>query len=38
MRSARHPPHAPIQSVRDFFIRLITAGVLIALSLERLLE
>jgi hypothetical protein len=35
-----HPPHAPIHSIRDFLIQLltITAGVLIALSLEGLLE
>jgi hypothetical protein len=35
-----HPPHQPIHSVRDFLLQLvtITAGVLIALSLEGLLE
>lgn len=35
-----HPPHASIHSVKDFFIQLltITAGVLIALSLEGVLE
>jgi hypothetical protein len=35
-----HPPHAPIRSVKDFLIQLvtITAGVLIALSLESLVE
>jgi hypothetical protein len=35
-----HHPHAPIHSAKDFFIALmtITAGVLIALSLEGLLE
>jgi hypothetical protein len=35
-----HPPHAPIHSLKDFFIQLITitAGVLIALSCEGLLE
>lgn len=35
-----HPPHSPIRSVRDFAIQLvtITAGVLIALSLEGLRE
>ena len=35
-----HPPHAPAQSVKDFFIQLltITAGVLIALSIEGLTE
>jgi hypothetical protein len=35
-----HPPHGSIQSLKDFLIALatITAGVLIALSLEGLLE
>ena len=35
-----HPPHSPIRSLRDFAIQLITitAGVLIALSLEGLRE
>jgi hypothetical protein len=35
-----HPPHAPIHSFKDFLIQLltITTGVLIALSLEGLLE
>ena len=35
-----HPPHAPAHSVRDFLIQLltITAGVLIALSIEGLTE
>jgi len=35
-----HPPHGPIGSVKDFFLQLviITGGVLIALSLEGLVE
>jgi len=35
-----HPAHGPIGSLRDFFLQLvtITAGVLIALSLEGLVE
>ncbi len=35
-----HPPHHPIESKRDFFIHLftITCGLLIALSLEALVE
>ncbi len=35
-----HPPHAPAHSVKDFLIQLltITAGVLIALSIEGLTE
>ena len=35
-----HPPHAPAHSFKEFFIQLvtITAGILIALSLEGLLE
>ena len=35
-----HPPHQPIHSVRDFVLQLatITVGVLIALSLEGLVE
>ncbi len=35
-----HPPHPPAHSVKDFLIQLltITAGVLIALSIEGLLE
>jgi hypothetical protein len=35
-----HPPHAPAHSAKDFLIQLltITAGVLIALSIEGLLE
>jgi len=35
-----HPPHAPAHSIKDFFIQLltITAGVLIALSIEGLTE
>jgi len=35
-----HPVHGPVNSVKDFFVHLaiITIGILIALSLEGLLE
>jgi hypothetical protein len=35
-----HPPHAPIRSIRDFLVQLLTViiGILIALSLEGLVQ
>ena len=35
-----HPPHGPVHSIREFFLHLsiVTIGILIALSLEGLLE
>ena len=35
-----HPPHGPVNSVKDFFLHLLTVilGILIALSLEGLIE